>query len=135
VAVAVAVDVAVGVVEAVTVGVVVGVSVGVCVGVLVGVCVGVLVGVAVAVAVAVTVGVGVGPLSELTTSPAELPFRFHVPRISGLPSDDSDTATDCGEFAELTVVGDDHEVYGLLASVYLMAPPSRNQLTMFDVTE
>ena len=153
VSVAVAVDVAVGVVEAVTVGVAVGVCVGVpvgvcvgvivgvSVGVLVGVCVGVIVGVCVGVpvgvvvAVAVTVGVGVGPLRELTTSPAELPLRFHVPRIWGLPSDDSDTATDCGEFAELTVLGDDHEVYGLLASVYLMAPLSRNQLTMFDVTE
>jgi hypothetical protein len=84
VAVAVAVDVAVGVVEAVTVGVVVGVSVGVCVGVLVGVCVGVLVGVAVAVAVAVTVGVGVGPLSELTTSPAELP-DYHQTTAIRLP--------------------------------------------------
>ncbi len=52
-----------------------------------------------------------------------------------MPSDDKDTATDCGEFAELTVVGLDHEVYGLLASVYLMAPLSRNQLTMLDVAE
>jgi hypothetical protein len=139
VSVGVVVAVCVGVVVDVSVGVVVGVSVGVAVpvsvAVAVGVVVGVSVGVLVVVAVGVTVGVGVGPLSELTTSPAELPFRFHVPRICGLPSDDSDTATDCGEFAELTVVGDDHEEYGLLASVYLMAPLSRNQLTIFDVTE
>jgi hypothetical protein len=139
VSVGVVVAVCVGVVVDVSVGVVVGVSVGVAVpvsvAVPVGVIVGVSVGVLVEVAVGVTVGVGVGPLSELTTSPAELPFRFHVPRICGLPSDDSDTATDCGEFAELTVVGDDHEEYGLLASVYLMAPLSRNQLTIFDVTE
>jgi hypothetical protein len=133
--VGVTVGVTVGVLLGVAVGVSVGVFVGVPVGVSVGVFVGVLVGVIVGVSVGVGVGVGVGPLSELTTSPAELPFRFHVPRICGLPSDDSDTATDCGEFAELTVVGDDHEEYGLLASVYLMAPLSRNQLTMFEVTE
>ena len=135
--VGVAVGVLVGVFVGVCVGVAVGVLLGVVVGVRVGVAVGVIVGVVVGVSVGVVVGVlvGVGPLSELTTSPAELPFRFHVPRIWGLPSDDSDTATDCGEFAELTVVGDDHEEYGLLASVYLMAPLSRNQLTMLDVTE
>ncbi len=120
-----------GVFVGVLVAVLVGVTVGVLLGVLVGEFVGVLVGVSVGVAVGVFVGVG--PLSELTTSPAELPFLFHVPRSCGLLSEDSDTATDCGEFAELTVVGDDHEVYGLLASVYLTAPLSRNQLTKLFV--
>ena len=139
VAVGVSVAVLLGVIVGVTLGVEVGVSVGVIVGVslgvLLGVFVGVLVGVLVGVSVGVAVGVlvGVGPLSELTTSPAELPFLFHVPRSCGLLSEDSDTATDCGEFAELTVVGLDHEVYGLLASVYLIDPDSRNQLTKLFV--
>jgi hypothetical protein len=121
--VGVSVEVIVGELVGVTVGVSVGVSVGDAVGVFVGVFVGVLVG----------VFVGIGPLSELTTSPAELPFRFQVPRSCGLLSEDSDTATDCGEFAELTVVGDDHEVYGLLASEYPTAPLSTNQAARFDV--
>ena len=86
------------------VGVMVGVAVGVTVGVFVGVSVGVLVG------VAVGVSVGVGPLNELTTSPEDDPFRFHRATICELPSLESDAATDCGLFAELTVVGLDHEV-------------------------
>ena len=45
------------------------------VGVGVGVTVGVIVG------VAVGVNVGVGPLSALTTSPAELPILFHKAAI------------------------------------------------------
>lgn len=101
----------------VTVGVSVGVTVGVCVGVFVGVSVGVSVGVNVGVVVGVVVGgalvgvgVGVGPLSELTTSPEDDPFLFYSARSCGLPSLDSDAATDCGLFAELTVVGLDHEV-------------------------
>ena len=75
------------------VGVAVNVLVGIAVGVLVGVSVGVVVGVLVVVSVGVGVGVWVGPLRALTTSPAELPFRFHVPRIWGLPSEDNETAT------------------------------------------
>lgn len=85
--------------------------------------------------VGVLVGVDAAPLSEVTTSPAELPALFHVARICELPSDDSDAATACGEFAELTVVADDHDEYGLPASVYFTVPLSRNQLTMFDVGE
>jgi hypothetical protein len=123
----------VGVTVGVSVGVTVGVSVGVVVGVSVGVVVGVSVGVFVVVEVGVTVGVGVGPLSELTTSPEDDPFLFHSARSCELPSLESDAATDCGLFAELTVVGLDHEVYGLLASEYPTTPLSTNQAARFDV--
>jgi hypothetical protein len=97
--VAVLLGVFVGVVVGLLVAVPVGVSVGVCVGVSVDVLVGVFVG----------VGVDIGPLSELTTSPAELPFRFQIATICPLASEDRDAATACGEFAELTVVGLDHD--------------------------
>lgn len=94
---------------------------GVSVGLLVGELVGVL--------------VGVGPLSELTTSPAEPPSLFHVARSCELPADERCDDTDFGELAELTVVGLDHDEYGLAASVYFIAPLSKNQETRFDVAE
>ncbi len=101
----------------------------------VGVIVGVIVGVLVGVSVGVLVGVGVGPLKELTTSPADDPFRFQRASNCGLPLVESEAATACGLFAELTVVGLDQEVYGLELSVYLTEPLSTNQLTRFEVME
>lgn len=117
-----------GVFVGVMLGVRVGVSVGVAVGVLLGVLVGVLEGVFVGVSVGVAVGVlvDVGPLSELTTSPAELPFRFQVAKICPAPPDELCKATLCGELLELTVVADDQEEYGLEASEYFTLPESIN---------
>jgi hypothetical protein len=132
----VVVAVSVGVFVGVSVGVRVGVAVCVAVGLLEGVFVGVLLGVSVGVLVGVAVGVTVGkdaPCNELTTSPAELLFRFHVPRIFRLPLEDNDTATAFGELAELTVPAPDHEEYGLVASVYMIVPLSRNQLIMLEL--
>ena len=105
------------------VGVAVAVKLGVDVGVSVGVVVGVRVG----------VDVGVGPLSALATSPAELPVRFHNAAIWGYPPESSELETESGLPVELTVVGLDHEVYGLLASEYPTAPLSTNQAARFDV--
>ena len=79
------------------------------------------------------VGVGVGPLSELTTSPTELPFLFHVVRSCGYPLVDISEAI--GSVAELTVVGADHDEYGLLASEYMALLLSLNQAAIFDVAE
>ena len=84
------------------------VKVGVFVGVAVGVAVGVSVGVAVGVAVGV--GVGVGPLRELTTSPVELPLRFHNAAIWEEPPESSALETESGLPVELAVAGLDHEV-------------------------
>ena len=122
----------VGVAVGVAVGVIVGVSVGVLVGV--GVGVGVAVGVAVGVKVGVAVGVfvGVGPLRALTTSPAEPPLLFHKVAICECPPELTDPETERGFPVALTVVGDDHDVYGLLASVYLTVPPSINQATRLE---
>jgi hypothetical protein len=78
------------------------------VGVFVGVAVGVSVGVAVGVAVGV--GVGVGPLRELTTSPEELPLRFHNAAIWEEPPESSALETESGLPVELAVAGLDHEV-------------------------
>ena len=137
--VGVSVGVSVGVAVGVVVGVLVGVSVGVLVGVLAGVSVGVFVGVDVGVSVGVSVGVavgvavGVGPLKELTTSPAELPLRFQNAAIWEYPPESSALETETGLPVELTVVGLDHDVYGLLASEYPMTPLSMNQAARFDV--
>ena len=62
------------------------------------------------VGVAVGVGVGVGPLRELTTSPAELPLRFHNAAIWEEPPESSALETERGLPVELTVAGLDHEV-------------------------
>ena len=102
------------------------------VGVLVGVSVGVFVGVEVGVAVGVAVGMGVA-LRELTTSPAELPLRFHNAAIWECPPESSALETETGLPVELTVVGLDHDVYGLLASEYPTTPLSTNQAARFDV--
>jgi hypothetical protein len=141
VAVGVSVWVLVGVTVGVIVGVLLGVAVGVSVGELVGVTVPVLVGVIVGVLVAVRVGVDVGvlvgstPLSAPTTSPAELPFLFHVPRIFQIPDDDSWAEIDCGVLLELTVVALDHDEYGLEDSEYFTVPLSTNQLTKSEEME
>ncbi len=101
----------VGVLVGVSVGVIVGVCVGVSVGVAVGVSVAVSVGVAVGVSVGVfvAVGVGMGPLMELTTSPAELPLRFHKAAIFSACPESRELDTEIGLPVELTVVADDHE--------------------------
>jgi len=137
VGVAVGVTVTDGVELGVAVGVIVGVSVGVCDGVCVGVFVGLLVGVIEGVAVGVFVGVFVAavPLNALTTSPAEDPLLFHVAKICEPPLDDRCADTAFGEFAALTLVGLDHEVYGLAASEYFTVPPSTNHVTRFDDDE
>jgi hypothetical protein len=139
--VGVAVGVVVGVAVGVPVGVVVGVMVGVIVGVSLGVSVGVLLGVAVGVTVGVFVGVlvgvcdGVGPLSEPTTSPADDPFLFHVARIWEPCPEARYDDTDKGASDELTVVGVDHVVYGLIASEYFTVPLSTNHATKFELDE
>jgi hypothetical protein len=70
----------------------------------------VFVGVLVKVGVAVGVGVGLGTLREVTTSPAELPLRFHNAAIFKEPPESSALETESGLPVELAVAGLDHEV-------------------------
>jgi hypothetical protein len=85
----------------------------------------------------VDVGVGVGsaPLTAEATSPVEPPLRFHVPRSFQIPEDDSCAETACGVPLELTVVGLDHDEYGLEDSEYFTVPLSINQLTKSEEME
>jgi len=54
--------------------------------------------------------VGVGTLREVTTSPAELPLRFHNAAIFKEPPESSALETESGLPVELAVAGLDHEV-------------------------